>query len=354
MSIKINNAREISDQLKEFAEEIKLQIESGIDTLLDPSIDDLKDELKSLLNGEIEQVEVNDLENKKTSTSIPKADTQILSELTDAKFDKLSKTKDFNTMVDNNIAVIVNKDLQKMKGNQQTTSPMSSGVNFRIGMEEFDTFDNQRARALDYFNNAVFVFEINGKIEYFMNPGIDLTAYIKIVCSREGGDGPRARERFEQHKDRRGYADWTLLAPGIDLIKSKFVRLTPVVEQIKNRDYQAAEALLKNQGSTNRKIDQVVEKLHNISDNKNIKPETKAYNNLLEVIANLKIRKTINENKTTYTLLTSSKEQLEDKEENFLDSIQTHIYLWKVGNEQKIVASISKAIERAVAKFNKR
>ncbi len=220
-------------------------------------------------------------------------------------------------------------------------------------MSEMDTFDSQFGAAQNHFNNTIFMLEEGGKMNYYLNPGINLTNHLKVVCSRDTGDTDKSRKKFEKHRVRRNYADWTLTAEGLGVVKNKFIKLNDVVDSIKDGRYDDAIAILNSHKVSNDKVQKVADEIKNIKTSKNLKPDTQAYVNIVTLINNLKVRKTTSENKTTYSLYTNYGNELSDTEEQFLDTIKTEIFLWKISNEQRWIDTITKAINRVVEKFNK-
>ena len=91
-------------------------------------------------------------------------------------------------------------------------------------MDANESFDDHFNKAKNFYNEALYVFTDGaGNTKYYANPGVDLSQYVKIVCSRETGDTQKSRNRFDTHKDRRGYADWALKGEVINRIYNSFI-----------------------------------------------------------------------------------------------------------------------------------
>lgn len=355
IKIQIKGFQEFGTDAKKFGEALRSEIKEGLADHIDSAVDDLKDELKTTVNNQIqsapEQQTGKDVRDQ--TLNIPKSEVEIVNQLLGIDISKFRTDRGYSTQVDAGVTVVTSRDKLKEKGIASDISKMSSGVNFRMSMSELDTFDSQFGAAQNHFNNTIFMLEENGKMSYFLNPGINLTNHLKVVCSRETGDTDMSRKKFEKHRVRRNYADWTLTKEGLDIVKNKFIRLNDVVDAIKDGRIDDATAILNSHKVNNEKVQKVADELKNFKTGKNLKPTTQSYVNIVTLINNLKVKKTVSENKTTYSLFTNYGNELNDTEEEFLDNIKTEVFLWKISNEQKWIDTITKAVNRVVDKFNK-
>ena len=355
IKIEIKGFKEFSKDAMKFAEELRTEIKEGLADHMESALDDLKTELKTTVNNQIaaapEQQTGKDVRDQ--TLNIPKSEVEIVSQLLGIDISKFRTDRGYSTQVDAGVTVVTSRDKLKEKGISSDVSRMSSGVNFRMSMSEMDTFDSQYGAAQNHFNNTIFMLEEGGKMNYYLNPGINLTNHLKVVCSRETGDTAASKTKFEKHRVRRGYADWTLTAEGLGMVKNKFIKLNDVVDAIKDGRYDDAAAILNSHKVSNEKVQKVADEIKNLKTRQNLKPSTEVYVNIVTLINNLKVRKTVSEEKTTYSLYTNYGNELGETEEQFLDTIKTEIFLWKVGNEQKWVDTITKAINRVVDKYNK-
>lgn len=368
-TIRTKGDKKLADDIRKMAKELRFNIESELDPVVDDGIDDLKKELLDIVNNQI-QTTIPAVESQKDLTkdvvSIPKSDTELFKQLLDIDISKVKTLRDYTSMVDSGITLISNRKQMMERGLKPDTSPMSSGVNLRLPMSEYDTFDSQHNAALKYFNNSTFVIEENGKMKYYMNPGIDLSAYIKVVCSNTPGNSDRAQEVFERYKSgkrkgnrkdskrsKKDYADWTILNEGLDIVKSKFIPLNEIFDDIKRGDYSAASDNLKFRNIEQAKAEKLQEEINNLKDGKSLKPTTQVYSNLIAIIQSIKVRKVIRDYTSTYTLFTNLPSQTGDEEEDFLDTIKQQIFLWKISNEQKWIEAVVRGIEKAVQNLNK-
>jgi hypothetical protein len=362
MEIKANYQLLVED-VKKLAKELRIGIEDGLDHQLDEDVDELKSTLKGLINeGITTTVDKDDPKSSASDTlsGMPRSDAEIIKYFTGLDVSKYMKSKDVTQLVDSGVSFVYDRNKLLQNNMNPSFSRMSSGVNLRLNMSDFDTFEAQLQKAQDYFNNSMFVMEINGEIRYFMNPGIDMTPYVKVVCSNQVGDTARSRNRFDRLRDgssrqnnKGSYADWTLLADGLQVVQKQFIDITDVVQNIKQGDFQAASDLIKSKDLGRVKTEEVSDKVENLKDGKLPDSTSAAYINIISMINNLKIKKTISEYKTTYTLFTDFNEGLEEDTEKFFDTLKEQIYVWKIDNEEVWIKAVIEAINKVVEKYNK-
>lgn len=339
----LQGIQKIKDQLKPEV------INKSLDQQLSADIAALKQNLLSLLNKDQKsKVEVKDQSLGETQIQVRQSDQEIIKHLTGVDIAQVSKTRDYNTLADGKVAVIANRTAKHGLVdhlNGPAASKMSSGVNLRLPIGEADTFSSQYNQALQYYNNSMFVFvDDNGKSNYYVNPGIDMTPYVKVVCSTEGGDTTKSNNRWDVHRTNRGSADWTLFSTGVAKIKKDFINMTDVVDKVKEGDYEEAKNLYNHISKGSSKTD-VIEKIDNLQKNENLNPTTDAYNNTIKLIKNLKLQKTIKEDSVSYTLVSTYDETTKDFE-NFQDKLREEASLWQISNEQIWIKTLVEAIVR--------
>jgi tetratricopeptide (TPR) repeat protein len=345
LKISVNNeqALKVIDNLKS---KLKPEvIDKGLDAILAKDLAILKVNLLAILNKEATSKVISSTQDLgQTEIKLPKSDEELIKHITGVDLTKVTKTKDFNTLADGKLAVISNKTSGKAKIdqlNEHTTSPMSSGVNLRLPMNEYESFESQYSQAINYYNNATFVFvDNNGKANYYLNPGVDITRHIKVVCSKETGNTEKANERWEKHRDKRGFADWTLLSSGVDAIKRDFINITDIIDKIKTGDYEDAKGILNRVSQRSSQATDLFNKIDNLKNEESLTPSVKAYNNAVKLIKNLKLEKTVKKDRTSYTLVSTFDENTEDFQK-FQEKMQQTIKLWKISNEKRLVRDIT-------------
>lgn len=328
-------------------------INKSLDLTLSADLARLKVKLLSMLNNETKsKVEVKNQSLGDTQINIKKSDEELIKHLTGVDLTKVSQTKDYNTLADGKLAVITNKTASKPIDslNGSPTSRMSSGVNLRLPIGEADSFESQYNQALNYFNNATFVFvDNNGKANYYVNPGIDMTRFVKVVCSRESGNTGRSSDKWDSHRDKRGFADWTLLAEGVQEVKKNFVNITDVIDKLKEGDYDEAKHILSRVSRKGLQSTDVFSKIDELKEKKSLAPSVEAYNNIVKLIRNLKLEKTVKKDSVSYTLVSTYDDTTKDFE-NFQDKLRDEANLWQISNEHKWIMTLIQAISKLCEK----
>jgi len=330
-------------------------INKSLDPTLTIDLAKLKLKLFNMLNNDQKsKVEIKNQALGETQVTIKKSDQEVIKHLTGIDIDKVSMNKDNNTLADGKVAVISNKTiratLDKRTGTSLTGLKMPSGVNLRISMNEIDSFDSQQARAENYFNEAVYVFvDANGKSNYYKNPGIDMKSYIKVVCSKDSGKTGPSEQRWNTGTSNRGFADWTLLTEGVDRIKRNFINITDVVDKIKEGDHEEAKSVLEKVSQRSTTTTTVASKIDNLKENKDLSPSVSSYSNIVKLIKNLKIEKTIKTDSVIYTLVSTYDETIKDYG-SFQDKIGQEANLWQVSNEKHWIQAIVNSIVRLAVK----
>lgn len=349
----LENVTKLFDSMKK---NIKPEvIDKSLDKILAEDLAKLKLKLLNTINNEIKsKVTVQKDDGNVEDIKVKKSDQEMVKHLTGVDLDKLTKTKDFNTLADGKVAIVSNKTLQKAtidRMNGGPTSKMSSGVNLRLPMSDSDTFDNQYAQAVDYYNKAIFVFvDNNGRANYYQNPGIDMTPYIKVVCSKETGPTDKSKARWDKHRDKRGYADWTLLNDGLERVKKDFINLTDVLDKMKDGDYDEARGVLNKVSQKASSVGNISDKLNDLKDNKKLDTSVEAYNNIVKLLRNLQLQKTVRKDRTYYTLISNYDENMQDYQK-FQERLKQEVKLWKITNEQRWVDTLLKSILKLAQKL---
>lgn len=323
-------------------------IDWSLDPELGKDLDALKKNLLNAITKEIASpVPIQTPEITEEQVVVKKSDQEMIKHLTGVDLTKLNKTKDYNTLADGKLAIVNNKSLRKStidKNNGNPPSKMSAGVNLRLPMSEADTFENQYSQALNYYNNAMFVFtDNNGKANYYVNPGIDLTPYVKVVCSSEPGDGKISTDRWDRLNALGRHADWTLLRSGLDVVKQSFINMTDVVDKMKEGEFDIATGVLNKITQKSTSTTSYTEKISDLKNSNNLDPSVNSYNNAVKLIRNLKLEKSIKKDRTFYTLVSNydpnSKDYL-----NFQEKLTRETKMWKLTKQQNHVNTLLKAI----------
>lgn len=325
-------------------------IEKGLDSSVEGSLQKLKQDLNYLVNTRIKAAASTDNQKdalNNTKVILPKSDQEILKHLTGVDLDKINKSKDYSTPIKDGVLLVDNYR-----------------VRLRLPISPFSEFDEVFAQAKKFFNEALFVIRDGNRVRYLKNPGIDISEFVKVVCSRDTGDTDRARKKFEHYRDsnsmsRQGnsdigrFAEWSLKQDGMRKImdrNSGFVDMTSIIDKIKEGEIDEAVALAKNiqdKASGTR----IVEQVQKLGNNEAVNPTTRAYLNVIQLIKNLKIVKNIYPEVVTYGLSSTIGEDVE--EQDLYQEIQKNITLWLIENDNIWFSELVKVAEKTIQDFYK-
>jgi len=340
---------------KDFRKEV---VEDGLDIPLKISTNVLKSELKYLVNERIRTPDATKAENIKSPVqqvndlkhpivSTPKSEAELIKYLTKGRSDinKYNKAKDFSTLQESGVVF----------GHNSRGQQSANRVTLRLEISPDETVQSQYQKARDFFQNAVFAFQDGfGEVNYYMNPGIDISEYLKIKCSVFTGDGnvdPRRglspEDRFNRDRDSKGFADWTLKQDGVEFIRNSFVNITEVVNQIKEGDVDRAKEVLR-KVNKNSNIQEIEEQLDNLKAGKDVPETTQSYLNTIKLIEQLVIAKKITPEDVIYTLMSTGGDS---EQVDFLDQIERAIRGWEVENEDYWFNSLVKRAEKLIKRY---
>lgn len=317
-------------------------IQNGLDETLDKSVDELKEEIQNILSETaVEVLSKGDFadEDSSTATSISLTKEALLKFTTGADIRRWNRAKMGQDVVDSKL--VVANDFKK------GTDKSYHGISYSL---ETYSFDREYALAVKHFNESVFMFvDSSGNQNYFVNPGIKIDQFIKIKCSTDTGDTDKSRKRWEQHKDRHGVAEWTLTAAGVDYIKSAFINYTGVLNALELGRFDDASRLLEYEGGNTDKLQKKIEQL---KFKKNLTPEAEITSTFITLINNLRIEKTITEDRTAYKLISTYGENIHNPEFIALyDDFRAEVDAWAAINEDPWFYELLNKIVEVITKY---
>jgi hypothetical protein len=345
---------------KEFKKAVREKIiENGLDISLTLSTKDLKSELSYVVNQKIMMNKPDptapNTPNPTTNglsqptVNIPKSEDELLKFLTNGKTDpsKYNKAKDFSTLNESNIVF----------GFGSKGTAAANRVTLRMEIDDQETVSTQFQKAQAFFQNAVFALpDSAGNMNYYMNPGIDISQFVKIKCSVLAGDGDSKTrkgmspvERFNRNKTSKGYADWTLKQDAVDMIRKNYVNITEVMSFLKQGDTDRAQTLL-DVVDKNNKLTDVKTQITKLQTNANIPTTTQSYTNAIKLVNNLKLIKKISQEEVIYTLI-SDFDDFANNEIDFFENIKKAIRGWVRDHEDYWFASLVKRVEKLIKEY---
>lgn len=328
-------------------------IEKGLDLSLDASLQKLQRDLNYLVNTRVTSstspdTKKDSLDN--TKVILPKSDQEILKHLTGIDLEKVNKSNDYSTPTKSGVMLVDNYR-----------------VRLRLPISPFSEFDEVFAQAKKFFNDALFVIRDGNQVKYLKNPGIDISDFVKVVCSTDSGDTDKARKKFEHYRDSNKmsrqansdigrFAEWSLRQEGMKRIMDKnsgFVDLTSIVNKIKEGDINEAIEIAKNIQDKNTGT-KIVEQIQSLNNSATVNPTTQAYLNVVQLIKNLKIVKSVYPEVVTYGLSSNVGGNLEDiEDQNLYQELQKNITLWLIENENIWFSELVKVAEKTIQDFYK-
>lgn len=333
---------------KEFQQEFEQLLKTGLDDTISQSISALQSELKQIINVDIRNVEETPAESvENNNINIPKADADIIEYLTDVNITEINKTKKHQTSINSN-TMMVQRD--KWGG------PLAR-ISLDVGPGE--TIEAQYAKAKDFFNKALFVIpQQDGTVDYRMNTGVDLSRFVKIVCSTDTGVTDNSEARLERFKEVGGKAEWTLKQEAFKKViehrNSGFLDLSTVVTNLKDGKYAAARQLLERFGAKNSgkkaELDKLTNKIIDLEKNNDPKSNVVLHQNLVKLIDNIKVAKQIAKTKTLYKLETDTV-VTEGENRSFFDQLKSKLNQWVINYEVKWFNSLIIKVKNLIKKY---
>lgn len=352
------------DTFKEFKKEFRKQIiETGLDKSLIDATTKLKDNLLFIVNNSIRMDSFKTAPNQaipvknkleQPTVNIPKSESELIKFLTDGKVDpsRYNQAKDYTTL--NETGLVFGN-----KGGSPFAANSANRVTLRMEIEAGETVETQHQKAVKFFNEALFALpDSSGNVNYYMNPGIDLSKVVKIKCSvlTGFGDTPTRKglnpaERFKKTQER-GYAEWTLKQDSIEVIRKHFIDITEVMNLLKNGDIDRAKQMV-DQVDKNQTLSTVKNQIDKLETNTDLPTGIQSYSNAITLINNLKITKNVTQEDVVYSLV-SSFDDFQDNEVDFYDYIQNAINAWGVENEDYWFNSLVTKVEELIRQYESR
>lgn len=349
-------------QILEFKKDFKTNIiENGLDKIVNKSLEQLKITLKDAINERVkvpnsERVPKSAIATKNAldqpTVNIPKSLSDILEYLTDGK----TKANNYNSV--NNFSTLQSSGF--VAGSYDRGMNKADRLTLRMEINPGETVQDQHMKAKSFFTNAIIAIpNYDGQTAYFMNNGIDISDYVKIKCSTMTGDGntkPKKgmspQERFDRDSSGKSYAQWTLKKEAVDIIRREYINLTPIINSIKDGQFNKALIELKSMtkiNDTNLQLD-LRDKLTDLKDNSpKVSKKMSSYIRVIRTVDELDIKKEIKFNTTIYSLdFKVTTTEIKPKSEEDLDA---DAYGIDDTEEQEEFLSVSRKIETTIRKW---
>lgn len=322
------------------------------------SLPNLKNRLKLYINTKVRNVPETVTDSAKNENiNVPKIDEDIIQHLTGLDIKEINATKKSSSTISSG-AVVVQRD--KWGG------PLAR-VTLDVGPGE--TMESMFAKAKDFFNKAMFaVPQRDGSVKYLVNNGVDLSQFVKIVCSTDTGVTDNSRARLERFKNVGGTSQWTIKQKAfkevIDHKNSGFLDITPLMGEIKNGNTKAATKLLEKVKSKSRTESPALERVEaKLKEPVEKTPLSKAqqnvlhYQNLIEIIDTLSVKTTTGKRRTSHRLQCQKPKNFDeigiDAPKDFLEISQPIMAEWILDSEMHWVEEIKRALKEFTSSHQK-
>lgn len=345
--MEVNNKHTIAD-IKKFAAELRTEMTTAIDPVLSSAVDDLKSTLLSVLNSNINITTTAPDGTVKTPVNvrIPKSKADLVNYIFGediTKADYFQRSLGNKTVNDNSNVFVYDKGRIK---NWQTVSDSS-------------TYAGQENNFRDRLAKGILIDAATGNM-FKIHP--DDVKGVKLECSKDTGETVNSEKKFEAYKnggniERRKFdgpytrtAVWSVRQADAKQMLTGGLPLNQILDQIQAGDYSLATEIFtkNNKGGI---FSKPLEQIENLKKGTNLSEDIAVRQKIVSLINNLKIRKTISENKTTYTLFSSYDTTIEESEDKFFELMKQQIFLWKISNEQNLINALIKAANKVIKKY---
>lgn len=347
ITIKANFDKDIKD-FADLTKHIRRNAEFGLDKALNVTVEELKKTLKTYINEKV----------KATKPGGDNEDSPIISNLSKPKSDLIkyifgqdiakansAKTTNIKTM-DQNSNVFVIKD-NRIKAYQ------SVGDSSNLASEE--------SKFRDRLMSGILIDADSGKI---YKPFPSDVKGSKLECSRDTGQTLDSEKKFDAYKnsDKVSRTDgtpsgriavWTVKQEDVRNILRNAISVDTIINKIMDGEEETAVQLLSKINKSG-EFDVAIDKVKNIKLKKDLTPDLKVYQDILSLINNLKISKTISNNQSKQTKYVLFSNYGVDAEENssFFEELRKQTYLWILSNEDFWFKSISEQVLKALQQYD--
>lgn len=335
------------DDLKKFANELKTEMTKALDPVLNNAVDELKANLMTIIDQTIN-----------VASTLPEG-TKVPAGL------NVSKTKS------DLVKFIFGEDLtkadyfQRSLGNKTVSDSSRVFVydNGRIKnwqtVSDSSTYAGQENTFKERLIGGIIIDAATGSM---YKPHPDDIKGIKLECSKDTGETLNSDKKFNAYKQggdisRRKYdapytrtAVWTVIQADAKRMVSGGFPLDPLLAKIQEGDFATATELLtlNNKGGA---FNDALEKLQDLKKGTGLSGDLQTRQRVVQLINNLKIRKSISEYTTKYVLFSNYDSAVEESENRFFELMRQEIFLWKINNEDALFKALLKAADKVIRKY---
>ena len=327
-------------------------IKSSLDKILKNDVIELKKSLKQVIKN---KVEIKDLEGKAVTLEDPNHVNKTI-----------NKTPvSVEEQVKRDILKHLGVDIDKIPNTPYTTTNdgnvliMKDGfIKFRSPVSPYSNYETEQSLVLERFRNSIIFDPNTGN---FYKP-TSKTAFPKPECSNKAGDHERSKDVFESRKnsknqrrltaiDKTGigpFVTWTLFKNDLDNIVKDSINLKEITQAIIDGKHDEILKKLGTISNINETVTEIKEKIEILKQNKDTVPGVKSFQNINTLIDNLKLKKTLDQDSATYSLISNYDE--DETNRPFLEEIIRQIGIWKGAKEKLWINAI---INRIIIEIKK-
>lgn len=342
-----SNSKQLEKSFRTVKKGIFRTIENSIDEVLKKAILELKTQLKTYVTQEIKiQSQIDSVERLPDEINIPVAKADIVKEIfgydiRDSNFIRAQlKNKTNNDL--NNLFVVKNNRLKVWQG-----------------LNSSSTLQGELDRFKERIRSGIIMDYDSGKF-YVPNP--DTVADVKLDCSRDTGETLDSQKKFDAYKNsdkisRRGngpdqrVAAITMKQDAVKELMGNAIPVDQVIDDIMDGKYADAMETLDKYNKTGA-FTQAIERIEEFGEGKAISPDSQAFNNLLQMVNSLKVKKIKLKDGFDYVLTGEVPNlQIGESTERYLSNLKEQISMWLVTVEPRIVSNVIKRIKNLIKQF---
>lgn len=348
VNIKIDvKDKELIEGLKSFAKELRTEMTKALDPVLDTAVDELRVTLMTVLDQNINVASTLPVGTKvPAGLNIPKTKSDLIKFIFNediTKADWFQRSIGNKTVNDNSNVFVYDKGRIK---NWQTVSDSS-------------TYTGQESNFRERLIKGILIDAATGSM-YKIHP--DDVKGIKLECSKDTGETVNSEKKFNSYKnggniERRKFdapytrtAVWTIKQADAKQLVTGAFPLDPIITKIQEGDFATATELFTRNNRTG-VFNDALERLEDIKKQTGLSGDLQTRQRVVQLINNLRIKKSIGDYTTKYTLFSSYDTSIEESEDKFFELMKQEIFLWKISNEDALFKALIKAADKVIKKY---
>lgn len=359
--IKFKGDKRLQKLLSTTKRKITKEINEGFHDILDKSLERLKRDLKDIITTEVRVPLLPQTKEEKANNILPSISDTIP-----------KSTKDF-------IKYLYNKNIPQITGDLKRRGSLpyskdrifvANTGNFKSQANElkYGTYNHIRLMVegenniisafqkaeKQYGEGAIFIFVVEGKVQVYLNQGLNLSKYIKVECSTKTGYQNEESQRvfnsyFGSGRKNDGTAILSLTKEGIKYIQENAINLTEVSENLEQGNIPDAINNIQTKiGKNNKLQNELIDKVTDLEQGKNLPQDIQAYSDLINLINSLEFKRKNTRDGVQYRL--KYEDAISDYNQ-LLSTIKRHISSWAGQNMPVWNKQFKKKFNKVLSKY---